>query len=535
MNFFTPCLLFASMIDTVSPEVIAELWPMVLFYFVFSAISLVISVVGCRILRISAGLHRFMMVALLFSNTNSLPISLLRGIMLSSGSSVLFNGPYDTPEKAAARAVSYAVIFVIFNNVFRWTVGVRLLAADSDKLGNQDVQATKLASHNRLMVVPSSVSLAIDSSASSVNMSPSSSAYGSTASLASPRSDQFDFPGDTPALTITECTPATERDSLLPGGVTPTSETPPSRVPRGQWATFFHRAHKLWHPVSKRLRKLAKSVNGLLNPPVYAIIAALAVQFIPGVHEVVMDPDSLFIPFIKAIQISGDAAIPVMLLSLGAQLGGVQLGMAGALSRVARHLTPASFRSRMSSASSSSSNLAVPPALTLLDADVPAYASRTGANAGTSSLLVPGCRSDEVQVTTIHVPESPSNEPDALSQASSTAENSQIITSSTRGFSDGTKSIILTMVGRFIIFPAICIPMLLFLRPYIPIAAADPVFILTLMVLCCMPPAINLITVAQALGIFEEESAKLLFYTYVTAVPVLTLLITIFLLVVSNS
>ncbi|RKP35046.1 auxin efflux carrier, partial [Dimargaris cristalligena] len=357
MNYFTPCLLFSSMVETVTPEVIVELWPMVVFYFVFSALAILICILGCRVFRISPYMHRFAIIALLFSNTNSLPISLLKGIMQSHGASILFQGPDDTPLKASGRAVSYAVIFVVFNNIFRWTVGVRLLAPYAEQKEHLTAHSHKLAAHNRLIQCPSNASLPLDSD---------------TSTATSPR-----------------------RHSLVRG-----------------------------------LKSVGRTCAGCLNAPVYAIIAAIIVQFIPWVNDLVMEPSSVFMPIVKAIDISGDASIPVMLLSLGAQLA---------------------------------------------------------------------CPS--------------SNSPGLLS--------------------DGSKITMLVMLGRFLLIPLIVVPLLLFLRPYIPVANDDPVFMITLFVLCCMPPAVNLITVAQAMGVFEDESAKLLFYVYVSAIPILVVLVTIFLTVLS--
>ncbi|KAJ1977338.1 hypothetical protein H4R33_006238 [Dimargaris cristalligena] len=521
MNYFTPCLLFSSMVETVTPEVIVELWPMVVFYFVFSALAILICILGCRVFRISPYMHRFAIIALLFSNTNSLPISLLKGIMQSHGASILFQGPDDTPLKASGRAVSYAVIFVVFNNIFRWTVGVRLLAPYAEQKEHLTAHSHKLAAHNRLIQCPSNASLPLDSDTSTAT-SPVISTYGSTESLDSTTAGLPDSQRESLEITISPSTAESRQlltrpqsnhsihmadgPGLLESGRqlsrTRSAASSPSVFTSG-W--FQERRHSL----VRGLKSVGRTCAGCLNAPVYAIIAAIIVQFIPWVNDLVMEPSSVFMPIVKAIDISGDASIPVMLLSLGAQLACVDLGPSRLLSRGNSNTTVAP-----SSSSSSLDSSTQAPMLTLEDADATAGPS-SPAN-GPVLLAVP-------------------NAPEliGLGIVQSHQFQSQPSSNSPGLLSDGSKITMLVMLGRFLLIPLIVVPLLLFLRPYIPVANDDPVFMITLFVLCCMPPAVNLITVAQAMGVFEDESAKLLFYVYVSAIPILVVLVTIFLTVLS--
>ncbi|KAJ1967259.1 hypothetical protein H4R35_006762 [Dimargaris xerosporica] len=481
MNFFTPCLLFSSMVETITPEIIVKLWPLMFFYFAFSGLAIVLSIVGTRILRISPDLHRFVIVALMFSNTNSLPISLLKGIMQSSGASILFNGPDDSPLKASGRAVSYAVIFVMLNNLLRWTVGVRLFGPHAEAKHTIHIKPAKFHAHNHLVLTPSDVSIAIDAESLSAT-GPSSPGYGTAGStMSSPRSGILFVPElpDEPFALPTPQHSLSEERPLLGSGTAMSRQT---SSPRGHPATWMATVASYLHPMGCILKSVGQKIYGCLNAPIYAILAAFIVQFVPLVNSVVMDPDSIFKPIVNAIDISGDASIPVMLLSLGSQLANVKLRSSQPMSR----------------------------------------------NSSTATIVHHDQQAPEDTAGLLH--------PSSAAIHGTTDETSSISPSSatTSGPSQSTRTIALVMLSRFVIFPAIVVPVLLLLRPYIPLAASDPVFLITLFVLCCMPPAINLITVAQSMGVFEDESARLLFFTYTSAIPILTILITIFLTVLSH-
>ena len=72
---------------------------------------------------------------------------------------------------------------------------------------------------------------------------------------------------------------------------------------------------------TSRLVAILKKVRGLLQPPLVTAIVALIVGLIRPLHHILMDPDSkVFIFLIRPLDTCGRAAVPMILLCLGAQV-----------------------------------------------------------------------------------------------------------------------------------------------------------------------------------------------------------------------
>ncbi|KAI9503633.1 hypothetical protein BX070DRAFT_182234, partial [Coemansia spiralis] len=220
VNLLTPALLFSKMTETLDPSLLVELWNEPLFYFIYGGFSLLWSRVGCRILKINKEYARLCDVATFFSNTNTLPVSLIKSIALSAGSHFLLKDADDTPLKVAARGVSYAMIFATLNNILRWSFGVALMGGMDSK---------------------------------------NKSAFNSLCSAV-----------------------------------------------RG--------AQKIWN-----------SIQSCITPPVYAITAAFIVIIIEPLHKAFMDQNHVLYTIWSAIDMCGDACVPLILISLGGQLGVIEI------------------------------------------------------------------------------------------------------------------------------------------------------------------------------------------------------------------
>ncbi|KAJ2276765.1 hypothetical protein EV176_002294, partial [Coemansia sp. RSA 451] len=86
VNLLTPALMFSKMTETLDPSLLLELWNEPVFYFVYGGFSLIWSRMGSRLLKLDPEYARLCDVATFFSNTNTLPVSLIKSIALSAGS-----------------------------------------------------------------------------------------------------------------------------------------------------------------------------------------------------------------------------------------------------------------------------------------------------------------------------------------------------------------------------------------------------------------------------------------------------------------
>ncbi|RHZ50118.1 hypothetical protein Glove_505g16 [Diversispora epigaea] len=100
--------------------------------------------------------------------------------------------------------------------------------------------------------------------------------------------------------------------------------------------------------------------------------------------------------------------------------------------------------------------------------------------------------------------------------------------------SDGKEmfsAITFIMSCRFIIMPTIGLVMIFFTRTWY---MNDPVLWFVLILIASGPTAVNCMNLAQLCGVFQEEMATLLFYSYVAVAPLITPLIMITLSIIST-
>ncbi|PIA17439.1 hypothetical protein COEREDRAFT_80450 [Coemansia reversa NRRL 1564] len=458
VNLLTPALMFSKMTETLDPALLMELWNEPMFYFIYGGFSLLWSRIGSRVLRLNNEYARLCDVATFFSNTNTLPVSLIKSIALSSGSQFLLKDADDTPLKVAARGVSYAMIFATLNNILRWSFGVALMGG----LGSKDKQA-----FNSVNVSPRTPAFARSSSADRV-----------------PSQSNSDTSGD-------------ELAPLLLGE--PALSPPPQR----SWL------RRVISAFSARVGVVYGSVQPFVTPPVYAIAAAFIVITIKPLHHAFMDSSTMLYTLWSAIDMCGDACVPLILISLGGQLGLMarERQQPARTNDIERCQCSTSGAEQLSDSDEHSADMTRAPSSAQLVEGVSCVEHRPGA---TPPSIILRTATDSGGNTI------------QLNQVSSGTDCTEEI--SDRELRSG---VIMVLVGRFVFVPTLAIVLISTLRilfpQLLPIMVNDPVYMLTLLILSSTPPAINLITVSQATGKFETEAAEILFYGYVLGIFVLAI------------
>lgn len=110
--FFTPCLLFSSIGPVVSFKSLKELWPIPVFYIVFTLISWTLCKITLPIFGVEKYYRRFVTACVLFCNANSLPIAIVSSVAASEAGKTLFWLPNDDQTRISARYALY--IFMQF-------------------------------------------------------------------------------------------------------------------------------------------------------------------------------------------------------------------------------------------------------------------------------------------------------------------------------------------------------------------------------------------------------------------------------------
>ncbi|KAJ2794577.1 hypothetical protein H4R21_005448, partial [Coemansia helicoidea] len=458
VNLLTPALMFSKMTETLDPVLLVELWNEPVFYFIYGGLSLAWSRVGSRVLRLPGDYARLCDVATFFSNANTLPVSLIKSIALSSGTQFLLKDANDTPLLVAARGVSYAMIFATLNNILRWSFGVALLGG--------------LGSPTR-------------SAFNSVCVTPRTPAH---QRQRAPRLSGDSGPHDT------------DSDELTPLYLGDPAQALPPRQRSGPT--------QLLAALAARARALWEAAQPCLSPPVYAIVAAFVVIMIDPLHASFMDPDSPLNTLWRAIDMCGDACVPLILISLGGQLGLMAAEERRPPFAAPDCPCPHAGDDELYSDENDNEATRAPSLVRLADqhgrqtSPSPVIILRTDTDAGGSSVeLSRGGVAGRC--------------PGGLCAMNDGA----------LAMREQRRGILLVLVGRFVFVPTVAVVLISTLRivfpTVVPILAADPIYMLTLLVLSGCPPAINLITVSQATGKFETEAAQILFYGYVLGILVL--------------
>ncbi|KAK5814414.1 dynein light chain 1, cytoplasmic [Linnemannia elongata] len=258
LYFLTPCLIFTKIASALSWDRFVTFWPIPLFYSVFLIVNFTVAQIGSKLLRLTKEETRFATASIMFFNNNSLPIALVQSLALSGAAKLLLRDENDTAEAVLARGVSYILFTSVFDNLVRWSFGLNLLSHHKGDNTNGKEEGGTSNNDN------------------------------STGPVAISNNDLGDV--------IIDVDSHLDPQTLPPTTVTPTTWT-------------------------SRLVAILKKARGLLQPPLVTAIVALIVGLIRPLHHILMDPDSkVFIFLIRPLDTCGRAAVPMILLCLGAQV-----------------------------------------------------------------------------------------------------------------------------------------------------------------------------------------------------------------------
>ncbi|KAF9104018.1 hypothetical protein BGX29_002549 [Mortierella sp. GBA35] len=434
LYFLTPCLIFTKIASALSWELFVTFWPIPLFYFIFSVVNWTVAQIGSRLLRLSREETRFATASIMFFNNNSLPIALVQSLAMSGAAKLLLRDESDTAEAVLARGVSYILFTSVFDNLMRWSFGLNLLSHHKgDETNGKD-----------------------DGCSGNENNDNNNSVGQPGSSMESTAAASNSVQQDVIINMDSHSTPKAVASSTTLGTETTT------------WAS--------------RLIKMLKKARGVLQPPLVTAIVALIVGLIRPLHHILMDPDSkVFIFLIRPLDTCGRAAVPMILLCLGAQVLSFDSSPRGSNSS-------SSSSSGSSTASSRSSDESSP------------LLSHSNTAATLAVQKPTQCHHRHMEFGLSHSKGSPST---------------TIITMKNHN------PVPFILFCRMFLSPLITLPAILLVPNSLsPELLGDPIFRLTMVMLSASPTAVNMMQICQINGFFEKKMARLLFWSYcVVGVP----------------
>lgn len=420
------------------------------------------------------------------------------------------------------RGISYILFYAIFGNLVRWSYGFSLLVPQ-DKEQDEIEQE-----YNVSRSVTPSVLINVDM--------PSGSRR-----------------SDASVLTI----PSTYRNAESHTQNTEESyqrafEHSPLKKPAHQQAdpTYLHPlslpqpqsirvAHSPAASISEsillqRAQTAYERVSQVLTPPLLTALLALVVGLVPALHQLFMSPSSTFYRFlVRPIEGCGAAAIPMILLCLGAQVVHFATSSSSSSSETAapkpspknkhKKITPqtglgiytTALQGDLSSDDERSNGQreSYGSGIAILRSNASSSATLLHFNQPSDNTLAVGAHDRTRQGSTDSGSSVPCDDSDDEAQPLLSSSSAAPVKS---GYCiPWVTPISFILFSRMILVPALCMPAILFHPDNLsPVLTTDPTFSLTLVLLAAAPTAINMIQICQIKGFFELPMASVLFWSY---------------------
>ncbi|KAI9030793.1 auxin efflux carrier [Phycomyces nitens] len=287
--FFTPCLMFNNIASIISFDKLLTLWPIPVFYVIFTVLTYVISRLVMRFTRLDPYYRPFVLACSMFANTNSLPVAIISSLAVSEAGKVLFWYADDTQETVSARGISYILFFAMFCNFVRWSYGYSLL----QKHDNIDNTKTDHRDSVSQYGATSSSSLSSLSSVDDLEYNEQGDKRRRRSSHTITFDNQKDFYDETQSLLSF---PNIDLDN---------------RAANHHWT-------RRW---LTKIVSLALSFHSFMSPPLYAAFFGLLIGLVPSFKSMMYDQSGFLYPCLtKAIESCGRAAVPLTMVCLGSQL-----------------------------------------------------------------------------------------------------------------------------------------------------------------------------------------------------------------------
>lgn len=352
---------FTKLASQLSAEKLVELGVIPFIFIVQLIVSYLAAIIVSRMCGFSKRARNFVIAMAVFGNSNSLPISLV--ISLSKTLSGLHwdRIPGDNDNEVAARGILYLLIFQQLGQLVRWTWGFNVLLAPADAYKDEDDGRNSIMENGEYS--DGETDRLLDDSHSDYE-SGNVTSYATSISTTSSDSDSI-IQRENAQSATTFATPTNGNtvvkgpgnmigdgnghyeNGVHYGTVLPYKMNEPSKGPK----KYVHRATEYARRFARSVRNIiAHAFRGLflslpvwlqrtltkisfyggkflagcwdfMNPPLWAMLAAIIVASIPPVQHAFFDPGTFLSNSVtRAVSQSGGVAVPLILVVLGANL-----------------------------------------------------------------------------------------------------------------------------------------------------------------------------------------------------------------------
>ncbi|KAJ3526205.1 hypothetical protein NM208_g11304 [Fusarium decemcellulare] len=362
---FTPCLIFTKLASQLNAEKLSDLAIIPAIFVVQTFVSWVVSVLVAKVFRFNRRASNFVTAMGVFGNSNSLPISLVLSLSQTLKGLHWDKVPGDNDDEVGARGILYLLIFQQLGQLVRWSWGYHVLLAPKDKYPEYREQIAEEGQRYRDEVYEDHESealidgldgetedegdrLSIDSqnydpagrtpvaSASRVSLAVSSDDdFAPKKTISKSHQEQAGIPaplnGNEGGMETFPRVPSLEDQDESNGffaRMTSTVKSPFIRAGKATSETVSAWYQKSPAPVKsflKFMKRAGEKFNNFIwefmNPPLWAMLIAILVASIPALQRLFFEEGSFVQNSVtNAIRSSGDVAVPLILVVLGANL-----------------------------------------------------------------------------------------------------------------------------------------------------------------------------------------------------------------------
>jgi len=371
---FTPCLIFTKLASQLNADKLADLAVIPFIFVLQTLVSFACAQVMAKVWGFG---HKkmqknFILAMGVFGNSNSLPISLVISLSKTIQGLHWDKVPGDNDNEVAARGILYLLIFQQLGQLLRWTWGYSVLLKPASAYEEDErvagAEAERETEEGRYRDEPDDT--LVDSNGMTKSRTPDS---GFNSGYQSPRSGSISSTDEEENEPLIHATPANgnvlpangkaralhsshSEESVQNGQMTTfpnfsTVSSHKSAKDTKTWkqpfiqiwssiasvfssigatlSTFFSNIfRKLPHPMQKVLSTLHyynkafwAGVWRQMNPPLWAMLAALIVASVPALQHLFFTPGTFVANSVtRAVQQTGGVAVPLILVVLGANL-----------------------------------------------------------------------------------------------------------------------------------------------------------------------------------------------------------------------
>ncbi|KAK8190231.1 auxin efflux carrier superfamily protein-like protein [Phyllosticta capitalensis] len=346
VQLFTPCLIFTKLASQLTADKLVDLAIIPVIFVILTMVSWGSSLVIGRLFGFKRKRpQNFITAMAVFANSNSLPISLVLSLSKTIQGLHWDQIPGDNDDDVGARGILYLLIFQQLGQLVRWTWGYQVLLRPASEYDDEDIGASAAlergdledsASIERRNLLEDDNSqedghLQPDSTFASGSITPVKkdddrdsmiSNEGANGNAARPNgnADRI-YSGDLPAVSFNR---RKSRTKSIKQGIKDKVAMVSDAI-----STAFRSVYEsLPQPMQKVLSKISAGMGrffrGLwefMNPPLWAMLAALIVASVPPLQHLFFDPGTFINNSVtRAVKQSGGVAVPLILVVLGANL-----------------------------------------------------------------------------------------------------------------------------------------------------------------------------------------------------------------------